>query len=169
MRRLFISLVLACASLVGGAFSQTKQSQVGTWKLDVSQSDFGSEPAPKSATVIVLKDTSALLSWRANMIDDKGQDVSFSWSGPPDGSMHPVMQGGKEVSKQSAKKEADGTLHRHGEDPDGSSFDAYSKVSDDGNSMTDDGTSKAKDGKESKQKWVFHRVGAKGSAVKAGN
>jgi hypothetical protein len=30
---------------------------VGNWKLDVAQSDFGFEPAPKSETGTVFKDT----------------------------------------------------------------------------------------------------------------
>jgi hypothetical protein len=72
--------------------------------------------------------------------------------------MHPVMQDGKEISKQSAKREEDGAILRHGEDPDGSSFDARSRLSEDGNSMNEETTTKDKDGKESKQKAVYLRV-----------
>jgi hypothetical protein len=158
MRKVFVSAVFACTLFVLGALAQSKQSQVGTWKMDASQSDFGSNPAPKSVTVTILKDTPTMLSWRVHMIDDKGKNISYSWSGPQDGSMHPVMQNGKELSKQSAKTEGDGSLHRHDEDPNGSSVDAYSKVSDDGNSITDEVTAKAGDGKESNEKWVYHRV-----------
>jgi len=136
--------------------------------MDASQSDFGSEPAPKSVTVTVLQDTSEMLSWRVHIVDDKGKNISYSWSGPQDGSMHPVMQNGKEMSKQSAKREEDGSLLRHDEDPDGSSTDARSKVSDDGNTMTDEMTTKAKDGKELKQKITYHRVTGKKDAKKAG-
>lgn len=162
MRRAFVFAAFVSALLIGTMAAQSKQSQVGTWKLDTSQSDFGSDPAPKEATATVLKDSPAMLSWRVDMIDDKGKSISFSWSGPQDGSIHPVMQNGKEIGKQSAKREGDGSLHRHGEDQDVSSFDAYSRVSDDGKTITDEFTGKTKDGKESKQKWVYHRVdGAK--------
>jgi hypothetical protein len=158
MRKEVVSAVFACALFVVGALAQSKQSQVGTWKMDVSQSDFGSEAPPKSVTLTILKDTPAMLSWRVQMIDDKGKRISYSWSGPQDGSMHPVTQKGKKISMQSAKREEDGSLHRHGENPDGTSFDAYAQVSDDGNSITDEMTSKEKDGKELKEKDVFHRV-----------
>jgi hypothetical protein len=159
MRR--ICLVAAgCAILAISAMAQSKHSGVGTWKVDMSQSDFGSGPAPKSVTVTILKDTPKMLSWRVHMLDDKGKPINYSWSGPEDGSMHPVMQGGKEIGKQSAKKQDDGSLLRHGEDPDGSSFDARSKLSEDGTSMNEETTEKSKDGKESKQKIVYHRVRA---------
>ena len=168
MRKAFVSAVFACTLLAVSAWAQSKQSMVGTWTMDVSQSDFGSEPAPKSGTVTVLKDTPEMLSWRVHMVDDKGKSISYSWSGPQDGSMHPVMQNGKEVSKQSAKREENGSLLRHDEGPDGSSFDARLKVSDDGNTVTDEVTIRAKDGKESKQKVISHRVTGKKDAKKAG-
>ena len=159
MRKVFVLFSL-CSLLVAGALAQSSKSAVGTWKLDTSESDFGSAPAPKSLTVTVLKDTPAMLSWRVHMLDDKGKAISYSWSGPEDGTMHPVLQNGKEVSKQSAKREEDGSLTRHDQDPDGSSFDARGKISDDGNTITEEATSKSKDGKEFKQKYVYHRSSA---------
>ena len=60
------------------------------------------------------------------------------------------------------------SLLRHDEDPDESSTDARSKVSDDGNTMTDEMTAKAKDGKELKQKVTYHRVTGRKDAKKAG-
>lgn len=145
---------------VACCFAQNNRSGVGTWKMDASQSDFGSDPAPRSVTITVLKDTPEMLSWRVHLIDGKGKAISYSWSGPENGSMHPVMQNGKEIGKQSARKEDDGSLLRHGEDPDGSSFDARSKISDDGNTMTEEATEKSKDGKETKAKTVYHRASA---------
>jgi hypothetical protein len=56
------------------------------------------------------------------------------------------------------KRDGD-TLLRHGEDPkDGSSFDARSTLSADGNTITDVVITKSKDGKTSKMTGVFHRV-----------
>jgi hypothetical protein len=99
------------------AWGQSKHSQVGTWKVDIAQSTFGSEPLPKSITVVILRDTPELSSWRVYGLDENGKAFAYSWSGPIDGTMHPVMENGKEIGKQSAKREDDGTLDRHGEDP----------------------------------------------------
>ena len=167
MRKAVVSAVFACALLPVSAWAQSKQSQVGTWKMDASQSDFGSDPAPKSVTVAVLKDTPEMFSWRVQDVDDKGESNSYSWSGPPDGSMHPFMKNGKEVFKQSEKREEDGSILGHAES-NGSSTDARIKMSDDGNTIMEDITTKAKDGKELKQKITYHRVTGKKDAKKAG-
>ena len=82
----------------------------------------------------------------------------YSWSGPEDGTMHPVMHDGKEIGKQSARREDDGALDRHGEDPDGTVFDAHDKLSDYGNSILEQVTEKSKDGKEKKTKTVWQRT-----------
>jgi hypothetical protein len=167
MKNGFLIAFAVCALFATGALAQSKTA-VGTWKMDMAKSDFGSEPAPKSVTVTILKDTPEMLSWRVHMIDDKGKPMSYSWKGPKDGSMHPVMQNGKEIEKQSAQTEGEGGLHRHGESPDGSTFDAYGKMSDDGKTMSEQITAKSKDGKESNGKYFYHRVsGMKKSAEKS--
>src|SRR5947209_5883108 len=148
MRRPFAFSIACLLVFAGIALAQNSPSAVGTWKMDASQSDFGSEPAPKAMTLTIFKDTPRMVSWRVRYVDAKGKVTTYSWSGPPDGSMHSVMQNGKAVSKQSAKKEANGVLLRHGEDSDGSSFDAVSTISEDGKTVTDDITMKSKDGKE---------------------
>jgi hypothetical protein len=149
------------------AFAQTngsKASAVGTWKLDLAKSSFGSEPAPKAVTLTILKDTPELSSWRVDVVDDKGQPMSYSWSGPEDGSLLPVKgDKGQIVAQESLKRDKDGALLRHGVDSnDGSSFDARSVLSADGNTITDVVTSKAKDGKTSNMTMIYRRVaGAK--------
>jgi hypothetical protein len=159
MRATFLCLSVTTIGVlvVASALGQSKNSDVGTWKVDISQSTFGSDPAPKSITVVILKDTPQMLSWRVRGIDDKGKSFGYSWSGPEDGTMHPVMQNGKEIAKQSAKREDDATLLRHGEDADGSSFDARDKRSDDGNTISEESKAKSKDGKESTTKTIYHR------------
>lgn len=158
MRRGFASQIFTCTLLVvATVFAQTgKGSFHSVWKLDPEKSDLG-EGAPKSLTITVLSETPQIFSWRVHGIDDKGKTFSYSWSGPEDGSMHSVMQGGKEDFKESAKKDGDGALLRHGEEADGSSFDARATLSEDGKTMTDEVTEKSKDGKETKTKWVYHR------------
>ena len=73
MRKAFVSAVFACTLLAISAWAQSKQSQLGTWNMDLSQSDFGSDAAPKSVTLTVLKDTPEMLSWRVHVVDDKGK------------------------------------------------------------------------------------------------
>jgi hypothetical protein len=157
MRRSILSATAICALFGVSTWGQSQHSQVGTWNVDIAQSTFGSEPVPKSITVVILKDTPQLLSWRVHGVDGNGKAFAYSWSGPVDGTMHPVMQNGKEIGKQSAKREDDGALDRHGEDPDGSAFDARDKLSDDGNTILEEATEKSKDGKETKTKTVYRR------------
>ena len=114
--------------LTASCFAQTSNWTVGDWKLDMSASDFGPDPVPQTLMVHILKDSEKLLSWKVTGTDEKGTPIAYSWSGPEDGSMHLVMQDGKEIGKQSAKRNADGSLTRHGEDSDGSSFTATGKV-----------------------------------------
>jgi hypothetical protein len=159
---------IVCLSLaLSSAFAQQKPSLAGTWKLDPAQSDFGSDPALKSLTINILKDTPEMFSWRVRMVDDKGKASAYSWSGPQDGSMHPIIEPGKSaITQESARREADGTLIRHGEDPNGSSFDARATISADGNTITDQMVGKSKDGKESKAKYVYHKASASSSSAK---
>ncbi|HTF68553.1 MAG TPA: hypothetical protein VK638_38335 [Edaphobacter sp.] len=149
----------SCMLFVGtGALAQNSRSGVGTWKLDLPQSDFGCEPALKSATINILEDRPEMLSWRVHLIDAKGNVVSYSWSGPRDGSMHPVKENGRVIAQQSAKKDNEGALLRHGESPEGESFDAREVLSADGNTMTDEITQKSKDGKVCNEKYVYHKA-----------
>jgi len=63
----------------------------------------------------------------------------------------------QEPGKQSVRNEGN-ALIRHGETPDGSTFDARATLSADGNTVTEEMTMKSKDGKEEKGKTVMHRV-----------
>lgn len=158
MRTSILSATAICVLCGVSTWGQSKHSQVGTWNVDIAQSTFGLEPVPKSITVVILKDTLQLLSWRVDGVDGNGKAFAYSWSGPADGTMYPVMQNGKEVGKQSARREDDGVLDRHGEDPDGSVFDARDKLSDDGNTILEEATETSRDGKEIKTKTVYRRV-----------
>jgi len=85
--------------------------------------------------------------------------VSYSWSGPVDGTLQPLKGAdGQVIGKESLKRDGDALL-RHGEDPsDGSSFDSRATMSADGNTITDVTTMKSKDGKTSKTTSVYRRV-----------
>jgi hypothetical protein len=156
-----IAFLWAILSISIGGLAQDKPSYAGNWKLDIAQSDFGSEPGPRSLEGTV-KDTPQMLSYRVHGVDDKGKAFSYSWSGPQDGSMHPIVADGKTVGQQGVKREQDGTLVRHGEDStDGSSFDSRLHLSDHGSTFIDEETDTTKDGKVNKQRTVYHRVNAK--------
>jgi hypothetical protein len=156
--------VLTLAPFTVSAQTTAKQaSTVGTWKLDIAKSSFGSEPAPKAVTLTILKDTPEFSSWKVDVVvDEKGESISYSWTGPVDGSLQPVKDSkGQVIFQESLKRDKDGALLRHGVDStDGSSFDARATVSADGNTITDVVTSKTKDGKTSKATMVFQRVTA---------
>ena len=147
------------------AFTQTNATQtsmVGTWKLDLAKSSLGSGPAPKAITLTILKDAPELTSWRIDIVEAKGQSMSFSWSGPLDGSLQPLKDSkGQVLVQESLTRDKDGALLRHGEDStDGSSFDGRATLSADGNTLTDVVTSKSKDGQTLKETMVYHRVTA---------
>ena len=155
----FVLLALLNASPAIAQANASKASAVGTWKLDLKQSTFGSEPAPTSVTLTITKDTPEALAWRVDLVDSAAKPFSFSWSGPLDGTLQPVKSAdGNVIGTQSVKREGDALL-RHGEDPgDGSSFDSRATTSADGNTITDVTTTTSKDGKTSKSTSVYHRV-----------
>jgi hypothetical protein len=158
------ALVLATLTVASlHALAQTnasKASAVGTWKVDIGKSHFGSDPAPKDVTLTILEDTADKSSWRVDVTDDKGQSMSYSWNAPKDGSLHPIKGAkGETVGQEGLKVDKDGALLRHGVDEsDGTSFEARAVMSPDGNTITDVVTTKSKDGKTSNATMVYHRV-----------
>jgi hypothetical protein len=158
-----VAAALALSSF--SLFAQTNKSNtspVGVWKLDVAKSSSGSQPAPPAVTLTILKYTPESTSWRVDTVDNKGQSVSFSWSGPQDGSLQPLKNAkGQIIGQESLKQDKDGALLRHGADSNsGSSFDSRAVLSEDGSTITDVVTMKAKDGKTSKETSIYRRVSA---------
>ena len=134
-------------------------SSVGTWKADLKASKFGDEEAPKSLTLTITKDTPQLLSWRVDQVDAKGKAMSYSWSGPQDGTMQPVKgPDGKELEKESFKDEKGVMIRRGDGGKDGPPFESHVTMSTDGNTMTDVVTAKSKDGKPLTQTVVWRRA-----------
>lgn len=152
-------LVLAAPS----AFAQAAaaHSSVGTWKADLKESKFGDEGAPKSLTLTITKDTPQLLSWSVDQVDAKGTAMSYSWSGPKDGTMQPLKgSDGKEVGKESFKDENGVVIRRGAADKDQPGFESHVTMSADGNTMTDVITAKSKDGKPMNQTIIWRRAPA---------
>jgi hypothetical protein len=109
-------------------------------------------------TLTVTTDTPDTSAWRVEIVDTAGKSISYSWSGPTDGTLQPLKGAdGKVMGKESLKREGDALL-RHGEDPsNGSSFDSRVTMSADGTTMTDVTTVKSKDGKTAKTTSVYRR------------
>ena len=153
-----VVVMLLTGSIAVAQTNASKASSVGTWTLDLKQSTFGAAPPPKSITLHITKETPDAMAWRVDVVDTAGKSVSFSWSGPTDGTLQPLKSAdGQVIGQESLKREADALL-RHGEDPgDGSSFDSRATMSADGNTITDITTAKSKDGKTSKTTSVYRR------------
>ena len=76
------NIALAWAILaVSVGLAQDKPTLAGNRKLDIAQSDFGSEPAPKSMVGTIFKETPQMLSYRVHGVDDKGKAFWYSWRG----------------------------------------------------------------------------------------
>ena len=67
-----------------------------------AKSSLGSGRAPKAITLTILKDTPELTSWRMDIVEAKGESMSFSWSGPLDGSLQPLKDPKGQVLVQEA-------------------------------------------------------------------
>lgn len=146
-------VVLASASL----FAQ--QNTVGTWQIDLAQSNFGADPAPKSMTSEILVDTPEMLSYRAHRVNADGSSFGWEWSGPKDGSVrHPKILGVSSETGLEGVKEENGDVIWHGIELDGSLFEARNTLSTDANTMAFEVTWKHYDGTQEKQKWVFRRA-----------
>jgi hypothetical protein len=137
--------------------AQGKPSLVGTWKLDPTQSNLAQ--IPKSWIGTCTKETPQTFAFRVHGLDDKGKPFAYSWSGPEDGSMHPIMSAGKPIGQANAQKEADGSIKRSGKEPDGTPFESHLVLSPDGNTIREEMTEKSADGKVVQQTLVYHRVG----------
>jgi hypothetical protein len=165
--------ISGCAVLLAllaapAAFAQAKAphvSSVGTWKADLKESKFGDEGAPKSLTLTIMKDTPQLLSWRVDEVDAKGTAMSYSWSGPQDGTMQSVKgTDGKELGKQSFKDDKGVLIRRGAGDKDQPPFESHVTMSADGKTMTDVISAKSKDGKPISETVVWRRTS--GAAAK---
>ena len=65
---------MVCVSVASATgLAQDEPSMAGSWKLDITHSDFGSEPAPRSMAGRILTDTPQMLSYRVHGVDDKGK------------------------------------------------------------------------------------------------
>ncbi len=85
--RIVVCVVLVCVAAC--ALAQ-QPSAVGTWKLNLSKSDFGKQPAPKSATIVITDDKDNSLKWTYKYVAADGKVTNDSFAGAFDGKPYPV-------------------------------------------------------------------------------
>lgn len=66
------------------------KSAVGTWRLDLGRSSFGSMPAPKFEQLVVNTDDADHLKWNVKGILPDGKSYIESYDGPIDGKEHEI-------------------------------------------------------------------------------
>lgn len=155
MKRFLAFSALLLTAALPSTFAQSSSS-VGTWKYDATQSDFGSQPKPKSMTLVITKDTPQMLAWHVTEIDAAGKTVHESWSGPQDGSMHTLRA--TEGNGQAGFQNNNGELSIHWKMPNGMSAESQVTNSDEGKTMTEHVTGTAPNGQPFTQIIVWRKV-----------
>jgi hypothetical protein len=123
-----------------------------TWKLNVSETDFGGAPALKSDEFTNITDTKAKVKFTETTVGADGKTMKYSFSAAEDGKMHPVTG----INGQTMAFSPDGQLRVAF--PDGSTQELKESMTPDGRKVMYDGTMKTKDGTVFKQHWVYDRV-----------
>jgi hypothetical protein len=148
-RILFLLTILGLSAVTSGPLMAQANPFVGTWKLNVAKSKFGSAPAPKSQTrEVVAAGTGAKYTFTGVGAD--GSAIEYSFTTNFDGKDAAVtgtgMPGGADaiaIKRVSTHKTA-GTLKKGGKEI----GHAESEVSKDGKVATVKTTVKGADGKE---------------------
>ncbi len=135
---------------------------VGTWKLNVQKSDFGSMPAPKSARIVITSDTRQLLKYTVTEVGPDGKVKTESFSGAMDGKPYPV-KGEPGVTMAYTPRE-NGIVEIAGQSPHGA-FKETGIMADDHNTLTIKGEASGPQGTAT---WteVYERVGTRKPATK---
>jgi len=133
--------------------SQTHVVTPSTWTLNLQQSDFGGGPAMKSDVITVQTDTDKWLKFTDVTVDGDGKTWNTAWSGPADGTSHPLKGMPGATFSQNAATDVDVmTL------PDGTEITCSYSLSPDKKKMTNKCAAKSKDGKVVNQTTVYERT-----------
>jgi hypothetical protein len=148
--RTLLFAALASLPVLAAFAAQTHVPANSVWKLNVAASDFAGGPGMKSDTFTMLVDTAKMQKFTDVMVDDAGNTVTWSWSGPADGTMHAVVGvPGMKYSTNAAADFSEETL------PDGTSIVCSFSLSDDGKKYTDHCNVTTKDHKNFMQVLVY--------------
>ncbi|GAC1366995.1 MAG: hypothetical protein NVSMB3_15660 [Acidobacteriaceae bacterium] len=149
-----VSAVLLSSLLAPFTFAAHTHLPVpSTWTLNLGESSFGSGPSMKSDVFVMAADTEKRAKYTDSMVDADGKTWKSSWSGPADGTPHPVTgMPGATFSTNAATDVSIMTL------PDGTAITCDFSLSADNKKFTNKCVAKSKDGKEANQTIVYDRT-----------
>jgi hypothetical protein len=87
---LSVSAIIASIVVPLAFAAHTHVATPSTWSINLKESDFGSGPSLKSDITSVTTDTDKWLEYSEVAVQSDGTTLKTSWSGPEDGSMHPI-------------------------------------------------------------------------------
>jgi len=92
MKSKAVAILLAsmCLAVAVTAFA-SEQSAVGTWKLNVQKSSYGTMAAPKFEELIITTDKADRLEWKLRGASSDGKTYMSSYNGQIDGKYHPLL------------------------------------------------------------------------------
>lgn len=106
MLRRAVTATLFLVSFAAASFAQTKPNFTGTWKLNVSKSDFGMLPAPESQTMVVTHTDPSIKADVSGVGPQGKQDSKLTYS--TDGAETVNKTGGRDIKTKAGY--ADNTL-----------------------------------------------------------
>ncbi len=144
---LLVALLIAPACFA----AHTHLPAHSTWKLNAARSNFGGGPT-MADQFTVLTDTDAWFAYTEVVTGSNGEITKFSWSGPHDGTLHPIVgipnaRVGFNASNNTA----------HMESP-SSSLRVRIELSPDGKTRTEHAIVRFKNGKVYHETWVYDRI-----------
>ncbi len=124
-----------------------------TWTLNLGESDFGSGPTMKSDIFVMITDTEKHAKYTDVTVDGDGKTLKSSWSGPADGTPHPITgMAGATYSTDAATDVSVMNL------PDGTAITCDFSLSPDKKKFINKCVAKTKDGKQANQTIVYDRT-----------
>ncbi|MGA2992529.1 MAG: hypothetical protein ABSD88_18830 [Candidatus Korobacteraceae bacterium] len=107
---------------------------VGTWELNLRNSNWGNLPPPKSATINVLSYDGREMQWTAEAADEHGNNIAASWKGALDATLVEATgtNGGVYYSFQPSEEGIRETTTF----PEGSRITSLATISPDGRTLT---------------------------------
>ncbi len=133
--------------------AHTHMATPSTWTLNQKESNWGGGPSMKSDTFIMLTDTEKRAKFTDTMVDGDGKTWKLSWSGPADGSAHPMV--GMKGATFSDNAAADMSVFVM---PDGMSVTCNFSLNADKKKFVEKCVVKTQDGKQANQTLVYDRT-----------
>jgi hypothetical protein len=141
-----MALVVFWLTAAAGIVSASDHSAVGTWKLDISKSSYGTLPAPKYEQLVITADTPDALAWKLTGATADGKTFTVSFDGPTNGTFQPIV-GSPADHEMSYTRLPGGGMKFSVRTKSGFVFETgTSHLSADGNTLTRTGTIQGREG-----------------------